>query len=345
MLMSPFTQAVKVARQLLSEGRTGADLANGLHSVASILSPDEKRRLASRISREYLILGHAAHDPNMFKTCQAAKEAKENSKDPNLKILTYKTPMCGSCGFNRNARCGLMGGTLIDGPDHVPEKAVHKTADILIANRTLGESEARTVEMGQGNATSRVAGLHDRKIKATTFVGQESGIKARIASRRAASILEPAESFEIKPKRLTGPARKVNAESLGLGVIDNEDEDTGPDFNSMFGSDMHVDVPANIKDDRFIAGMVDSNSEIDAPSHERTSAEEEDQEVAEEIQASFIRLAGLASRMLSEGAMSTRTASKIYQKMQLLQENGARHTRKTARIERQIDALGGGMQL
>jgi hypothetical protein len=340
--MSPFVQAVKVARQLLSEGRTGADLANGLHPVVSVLSPEEKRKLASRISREYLILGHAAHDPNMYRTCQAAKEAKENSKDSNLKILTYKTPMCGSCGFNRSARCGLMGGTLIDGPNDVPERAVHKTADILIANRTLNESEARTVEMGQGNPTSRVASLHDRKIKATSFVSEDSGIKARIASRRAASILEPAKSFDAKPKRLTGPARKVNAETLGIGVVD-DDEDTGPDFNNMFGSDMHVDVPASIRDDRSMAGLVDSNSEIDTPDFDRTSSEE-DQEVAEEIQASFMRLAGLASRMLSEGAMSTKTASDIYQKMQILQENGATHTSKTARIERQIDALGGGMQ-
>jgi len=342
--MSPFGQALKVARQLLAEGRTGSDLADGLHPAVSVLSPQEKRRLAARISREYLILGHAAHDPNIYKTCQAAKEAKESSQDPNLKILTYRTPMCGSCGFNRNASCGLMGGTLIDGPDNVPEKAVHRTADILIANRTLSESEARTVEMGQGNPTSRVAGLHDRKLKATAFADEDFGVKARMASRRAASILEPAESFEIKPKRLTGPARKVNAEALGIGVVDNDDGGTVTDLNDMFGSDMHVDVPANIKDDRSIAGMVDQNSEIDTPDFDRTSSEE-DQEVEAEIQASFMKLAGLASRMLSEGAMNTRTASKIYQRMQILQENGAVHTRKTARIERQIDALGGGMQL
>jgi hypothetical protein len=342
--MSPFVQAVKVARQLLAEGRTGSDLANGLHPVASILSPEEKRKLASRISREYLILGHAAHDPNMYKTCQAAKEAKENSKDSNLKILTYKTPMCGSCGFNRNARCGLMGGTLIDGPDAVPEKAVHKTADILIANRTLRESEVRVVEMGQGNPTSRVASLHDRKIKATTFVDRDDEIKARIASRRAAAILEPAEPFEIRPKRLVGPARKVNAEALGIGVVDDDGEDAGPDFNSMFGSDMHVDVPANIRDDRSVAGMVDPNTEIDTPNFDRTSSEE-DQEVHGEIQSSFMRLAGLASRMLSEGMMSTRTASDIYSKMQILRDNGAIHTKRTARIERQLDALGGGLQM
>ena len=112
----------------------------------------------------------------------------------------------------------------------------------------------------------------------------------------------------------------------------------------MFGSDMKVDIPANIKDDRSIAGMVDQNSEIDTPDFDRTSSEE-DREVAAEIQASFMKLAGLASRMLSEGAMSTRIASQIYSKMQILKENGAVHTRKTARIERQIDALGGSMQL
>ena len=253
--------------------------------------------------------------------------------------------MCGSCGFNRSARCGLMGGTLIDGPNDVPEKAVHKTADILIANRTLGENEARTVEMGQGNPTSRVAGLHDRKLKATTFVEGDAGIKGRIASRRAAAILEPAESFVIKPKRLTGPARKVNAEALGLGVVDEDGEDTGPDFNSMFGSDMHVDVPANIRDDRSLAGLVDANAEIDVPERTAAAADEDQEEVQAEIQASFLRLAGLASRALSEGAMSTKMASDVYGKMQILQENGAIHTRKTARIERQLDALGGGMQL
>jgi hypothetical protein len=343
--MSPFAQAVKVARCLLAEGRTGSDLANGLHPVASVLSSEEKRRLASRISREYLILGHAAHDPNMYKTCQAAKEAKENSKDSNLKILTYKTPMCGSCGFNRNACCGLMGGTLIDGPDAVPEKAVHKTADMLIANRTLRESEARVVEMGQGNPTSRVASLHDRKIKASSFVDEDSGIKARIASRRAAAILEPAEAFEIKPKRLIGPARKVNAEALGIGVVDDDDGGSVTDLNDMFGSDMHVDVPANIRDDRSVVGMVDPDSEIGVPDFDHTSSEEENQEVHGEIQSSFMRLAGLASRMLSNGVMSTKTASDIYQKMQILQENGAIHTRKTARLERQLDSLGGGLQM
>lgn len=346
--MSPFVQAVKVARQLLSEGRTGADLANGLHSVASVLSPDEKKRLASRISREYLILGHAAHDPNMYKTCQAAmesKKSKENFQNSNLKILTYRTPMCGSCGFNRNASCGLMGGTLIDGPDNIPEKAVHRTADILIANRILNENEARTVEMGSGNATSRVAELHDRKVKATTFVDKDFDVKGRISSRRVASILEPAESFDAKPKKLIGSARKVNAETLGLGVVDDDEgENIGPDFNSMFGSEMHVDIPDSIKDNRSVAGMVDANSEIDTPNFDRTSSEE-DPEVAAEIQSSFMRLAGLASRMLSEGAVSTRTASDIYQKMQILQENGATHTRKTARIERQLDSLGGGMQI
>jgi hypothetical protein len=344
--MSQFGQAVKVARQLLAQGRTGSELANGLHPVVSALSSEEKRKLASRISREYLILGHAAHDPNMYKTCQAAKEAKEKSSDFHFKILTYKTPMCNSCGFNRNACCGLMGGTLIDGPDNVPEKAVHKTADILIANRILGESEARIIEMGQGNATSRVASLHDRKLRASSFVEGDTGIKARMASRRAASILKPAESFDIKPKKLIGPARKVNAEALGIGVVDNEDEDIGVDFNTMLGSDMHVDVPANIRDDRSLSGVVDYNSEIDMPKFERTSSEgDEGQEVQDEIQASFMRLAGLASKMLSEGVMSTQNASEIYSKMQILQENGARHTRKTARIERQVDALGGGLQM
>jgi hypothetical protein len=237
-----------------------------------------------------------------------------------------------------------MGGTLIDGPDNVPEKAVHKTADILIANRTLNENEVRTVEMGQGNATSRVASLHDRKIKATTFVDGDTGTKARIASRRAASILEPGESFEIRPKRLTGPARKVNAESLGLGTIDDSDEDTGVDFNSMFQSEMHVDVPANIRDDRSVMGMVDPNTEVDTPNFNHMFSEE-DPDVGAEIQAALTRLAGLASRALSEGAMSTRTASQIYQKMQTLLANGAVHTRRTARIERQLDSIGGGLQL
>jgi hypothetical protein len=237
-----------------------------------------------------------------------------------------------------------MGGTLIDGPDGVPEKAVHKTADILIANRTLQEGEVRAVEMGQGSPTNRVATLHDRKIRTNVFV--DDGVSARMDSRRLASILEPGESFDAKPKRLVGPARKINAEALGVGVVDDDDgdNDEGVDFNSMFGSDMHVDVPANMRDARSIGGIVDPDSETDVPNFERTSAEE-DSEVSAEIQASFVRLAGLASRMLSEGAMTTKSASEIYHKMQMLQENGAQHTGRTARIERQLDSLGGGMQI
>src|SRR3954464_9164570 len=105
--MNSLKHAIRVARSLLAEGKTGSTLADGLRPVVSLLDGAERERLASVISHEYYILGHAAHDPNLYKTCQAAKVAKEKSQDPHLKILTYKTPMCGSCGLNQRGSCKL----------------------------------------------------------------------------------------------------------------------------------------------------------------------------------------------------------------------------------------------
>src|SRR6059058_3422248 len=99
--MKPLSQALQVARQLMASGKTGSALADGLRPAVSILSTQEKKKLASRIAREHFILGHAAHDPNLYKNCQAAKVAKDKSENPHFKILTYRTPMCDSCALNR----------------------------------------------------------------------------------------------------------------------------------------------------------------------------------------------------------------------------------------------------
>jgi hypothetical protein len=337
----------------MAQGLTGTELADGLHPVVSALAPEERRQLAHRISREYMILGHAAHDPNLYKTCRAAKEAKDKSDNPHLKILTYKTPMCGSCGLNRQGSCSLMGGKLIDGPHSIPERAVHSTADMLVASQQMDEGEVREIEMGPESPTARMAYLHERRIRASRYVDDppDQDIRAYNQSRRAASILEPGESFDATPlKEFRGSGRRLNAESTDVGVIDDTDDSASDDvdrFSSMLDDEMDIDVPADLPRERSSQIDMDSYTETDVPAREKRSSRQasSDTDVQNDVQSMLFKVARAASHLLSEGAMTTRRASTIYSKMDELLDHGARHTDKTARIHRQLNSLGGGMEM
>lgn len=344
--MKSLNQAVRVARNLMAQGLTGSDLADGLRPSASVLSSDDKKILASAISREYFILGQAAHDPNLYKTCQAAKVAKQKSTKPEFKILTYKTPMCASCGLNRSGHCGLMGGRLIAGPDDIPERAVHQTADLISSEESLDQDEVKKISMSRSSSTNRLASLHQERIQASSYVDKDSDLKAESHSRVAASILDSAEPENITGRRLRGSSRRLNAEVLGVGSVDESQDSQvirkAYRIDQMIDHDMIVDIPGDTPVRRSAGVELDSYTEMDIPERvQPLEAVENDPE----IQASLFKLSHHASKLLSQGQMHLRSASKIYHRMQDLVDLGAVHTQKTSAISRQLNALGGGLEV
>jgi hypothetical protein len=348
--MKPLAQAIQVARTLLAEGKTGSNLADGLRPVVSTLSSADKTRLASLISREYFILGHAAHDPNLYKTCNAAKIAKQKSLNPELKLLTYKTPMCASCGFNRAGSCGLMGGRLVAGPEEVPEKVVHRTADLLIADRVVSQDTGRGIALGSGTATARLANLHFEKTQTQNQVDTSRDQLDFSRSRVASAMLDPAESEPIRPLALTGSARKMNAERFGLGSVDEQEDApvhrTARKINNMIGDDLNIYLPP---EPSRVAGSVDIDGSPDftIPSFSRQAGDQRDlrEEQSRQAQKYLIQMARRASRMLGAGKMTIRAANKLFHGMNQMLDLGAVSTEKTAAIQRQLNTLGGGMEL
>jgi hypothetical protein len=346
--MQSLKHAIRVARNLLAEGKTGSHLADGLRPVVSLLNSEEKECLASRISSEYFILGHAAHDPNIYKTCQAAKVAKEKSENPHLKVLTYKTPMCASCGLNRSGHCKLMGGRLIAGPNDIPERAIHQTADLLVSDNAMPEEEARTLASRNANPTDRMASLHSQRIANLNYRDVSRDLQGESGSRIAASILEPDTSWAIQPKGSSSFSIKKNAESLGIGPADDPDDSPGSResqrFAGMVGSDFDIDMPQKFARSRQAQVTLDSSPDFNLPNF--TSAQvTASPERSLQAQKYLFKLTRYASKLLSQGKVSTRTASKIHHYMDDLMTLGAVPTERTTAIQRQLNALGGSLEL
>jgi hypothetical protein len=347
--MTPIKQAIRVARTLLSEGKTGADLANGLAPAVSLLTTDQKKRLASIISREYYVLGHAAHDPNLFRTCQAAKEAKENSPNREFKILTYRTPMCPSCGLNASGHCKLMGGRLIDGPNDVPEQAVHRTADLIASAGILSEPRARDIAFQRRNSTSRIASLHQERIEARDATDHAYDQRAEANSRIAASLLEQDNEWGIEPHDPSGTSFKKNAEIIGAGPVENEGDDleVSREAGRLAGileSEWTLGVPDDRPRSRRASAEMDVSPALDIPEFD-TGDHEIDKERSLQAQNYLGKLSRHASKLLANGKMNIRLASKIYHHMNDLVGIGAVPTKQTAAIHRQLNAMGGGVEI
>jgi hypothetical protein len=349
--MSPIKQAIRVARTLLAEGKTGTDLANGLAPVVSLLTTDQKKRLASIISREYYVLGHAAHDPNLYRTCQAAKEAKQEAPNREFKILTYRTPMCASCGLNSGGHCKLMGGRLIDGPNDVPEQAVHRTADLIASAGFLEESRVRDIAFQRRNATSRIASLHQERVAARDAIDHSHDLHAESSSRIAASLLERDDEWGIDPHDFSGTSFKKNSEVVGAGPVEGEGDDVevsraAGKLAGIIGGEWALDLPDDLPRSRRASAentMAESPAldvpEFDSGDHEANS------ERSLQAQKYLQRLSRHASKLLATGKMNLRLASKIYNHMNDLIGIGAIPNKRIAAIHRQLDAMGGGMEL
>mgnify|MGYP000359694663 CR=1 FL=1 len=80
-------QTVKLAREKMQQGLSGSDLVHSIQPLISQLNPTQRKRVASRISKEHHILGKALHDPNLFKNCDQAAAAKKRVASPHLMMF------------------------------------------------------------------------------------------------------------------------------------------------------------------------------------------------------------------------------------------------------------------
>jgi hypothetical protein len=348
--MNLFRQVHLLARQLMAQGLDRNALREGLREALPALNLKQKSRLASLINREFMILGHAAHDPNLYRNCATAKQAKQNSPDAHLKLLTYQTPLCTSCAYNRSGNCSLMGGRLVSGPEGIPEIAVQRTADILRTEGRVSPAKLGRVAASKASPADRLVILHQHRLDATDRDPRKD-IQAQSNSRLAAAILDPSPSFDIKPKKLTGPSRAVNNEDVTLDVVDDTTDRRGSRLSSrvadmMEPADMRVEVPYDPpRRTSPLAEVEPYTATTTLPKEEHQATPDLDEDNAIQAQKALFKLAKKASLLLSQGVMTTRAATLLYQRMDAMEQHGANHNSRTAAIKNQLDVLSGGLQL
>jgi hypothetical protein len=202
-MMNRAKAAIRTARALLAKGFLGQVLTEGIQETHPALTVEERKRVARIVQQEVGILGQAAHDPNQYTSCRKAAQAKEAHPHPHTLIMTYRTPMCASCSFNRKGRCNLMGGMLIEGAKEVPEEAVPRTAKLLVADELLSEVEAGRIVKAKLTPSKRVAGMHLRK--ELPVINTTTDTLAQAESRRVASMMDNSgQSIVIIPKKVQG---------------------------------------------------------------------------------------------------------------------------------------------
>lgn len=354
--MNLYKQAVTYARRLLAAGKVGTELAGELRDLVGALSPQQRRRLAARIDRDYLILGHAAHDPNLYSDCQTAKQAKESSRDPHLKLVTYETPVCASCTFNRKGTCGLMGGRLVAGPRSIPEVVVQRTADLLTATGAVSARVGARVAAARQPADVRLVRLHAQRLAHSVARERDQVADARgqAQTRRVQAMLDPADQgVKLVPKGLTGPRRVRNGEALGLGVTvvrsrhDRSAAVQATGMEAVFDrGGMEVELPVDVRAGRQAGCELDSYTETDVPDRAATRNQARvSTEGGITAQRGLERALRQASRLLAAGQISTQRAARFQEVCEQFLVTGAQHTRRTAAIQRQLEMLSGGLEL
>lgn len=346
--MTYFKEAHRLARSLMVEGLDLQGLKDGLAPFSSVLTSSEKSRLAKLINKEYNILGKAAHDPNFYRNCQEARQAKLESKDPHLKILTYRTPMCSSCEFNRRGNCGLIGGRLFSGPKDVPEIAVQRTADILRSEDVVNSPTLNRIATAKASPAERLATLHAKR-QDQDPINPQILVKAQGNSRKFSAILETTEIPNITAKKLIGPRKASNMEGDSLGPFDPETDVVGIDESEklahlMEPADMDLEVPSDLPRQTSPMASIQAYDATSFPKFSRVSRElKQEHEIL--AQKALNSLVSKASELLGRGRVSTRIATTLLERMQVMEMHGARHNEYTSPIRDQLDALSGGLQL
>jgi hypothetical protein len=173
-------------------------------------------------------------------------------------------------------------------------------------------------------------------------------MRGEAGARIAASILEPDTDWEIQPKGSSSFSVKKNAESLGVGPADDPDGSSGYQdserFASMVGSEFDIDVPLKVSRTRQAQASIDPSPDFDLPQFSGAQITATP-ERSLQAQKYLFKLTKQASKLLAQGRVTTRTASRIYHYMDDLMALGAVPTERTTSIQRQLSALGGHLEL
>jgi hypothetical protein len=347
--MSNFRTALRTARSLLASGLRGQSFIASLNENIPQLSGMERDRLAKAVRREYNILGQAAHDPNIYRDCKSAKEAKDKNPNKHLIIATYQTPMCSTCTFKRQGSCGLMGGEIVGGPTALNEKLAKRTASILLNEGEVPREVIQGILANKKMTPSgRVAALHGKRGEET--VDQKKDIAASQSSRRTAAILEPDQKgLTLKPKRTLGPRKASNQEDSGL-VYDSDEGDQTPMGKlaaTLRPSDMRVRLPGDMPRQTSRQASIPSVTTFQVPKKEtgdrRRNASTD--EHLEETQRQLNIAAKKASNTLAQGKVTPGLAGKILSKMNDYVQHGARHSEFSKRIAGQLGMMCGALEI
>lgn len=351
--MSQLGQALRVARQRMASGLTGGELRESLRDVFSQLDPVAVTKLAKRIAKEEFFLGQAAHDPNLYKNCHEARQAKKVSANQNLMVLTYKTSLCASCGYNRKGNCGLMGGKLINSAEDAPEIAVQRTGDIMAAEGEMPVGYATKVaSRNDVSPLIRLQTMHKKRLGGFQKDTSSTDIPAQIKARRVAAILDPAENNAVKGKNLRAPsARKAsNSEDFEIEAPELTANRTASRQVSIF-ENMMQSPDITVRSRPAPGRQTSRQAEIDPYGSSMTLAHEDkqasqdvDEDHEEQAQAALHSLSLKSSRLLAQGKMTATLATKLAERIQTMEDFGARHSTRTARVKTQLLALSGGLE-
>lgn len=342
--------AIRTARALLAQGTLGAALQEGIREAHPGLSPKEMVRVSKRIRPEVGILGHILHDPTQYNSCRIAADNKAEHPNKHRLILTARTPMCATCSFNKQGRCGLMGGKLVDNAQDISEETVARTARILVDDGALDQGEASMIQRASIPPARRAASLLLRTTLPVIDVEVET--RAMQASRRTAAMLDPAESsVTVRAGRMKGPRRTRNADAQeeAATLVEQPGDQRVARRAAAFGealrpADFQVNLPDSPEPFRKDVRLA-AQSSFDIPEFTHGTRTASDDEHQDQIQLTYNKIISRSSQVMARGDMTTEGASKAIAKLDTLEQHGAKASRTARKIITQISALCGHLEL
>lgn len=342
--------AIRTARALLAQGTLGAALQEGILEAHPGLSPKERARVAKKIRPEVGILGHILHDPNQYNSCRTAAENKANHPNKHRLIVTTRTPMCATCSFNKQGRCGLMGGKLVEGVKDISEETVARTARILVDDGALEQGEASMIQKAAIPPARRAASLTLR----TTLPVIDADVETRAmqSSRRTAAILDHGESsVTVRAGSMKGPRRTRNADAQeeAATLVEQPGDQRVARRAMAFGNalrpaDFQVDLPDNPEPFRKDVRLA-ARSTFDVPKFTHGTRTASDEEHQGQIQVNYDQIINRSAKVMARGDMTAEGAAKIIAKLDTFEQHGAKATRTARKIITQISALCGHLEL
>jgi len=345
--------ALRTARSLMAKGIIGEGLWQGITEAHSALTDGEKNKLTAALKKEVGILGQLVHNPNLYPDCRTAKQAKEEHPHPHTLILTSRTPMCGSCEFNRKAACALMGGVLTSSSEEVAESTVLRTAKILVNEGQLSKRESNRIVKANLPGKKRVAALHLKKIAPETTAQNDTN--GRASSRRIAAMMDQTGvgiDIEFAPK--AGPRRAVNPEATESQDVFNEfpgDKEISKKARRLAkyitrseltdGTSMGPKAEPLREDVTIAEGRTLQTLERKIATQNPDVVEEN----MRQAQESHDKTTKLASKLMRSGRMTATVADQMTAKLDELRQFGAVPSKFATRIATQLNAMSGGLEL